>query len=80
MWRPLVGLMTDVGASTQQLTQRGHRPEVPVLESDRGHARRVRARLLIQLPGQVLTLLLSHLDAQAAGLALEPYEKGLLLM
>ena len=41
---------------------------MPVLESDRGHARRARARLLIQLPGQVLALLLSHLDAQAAGL------------
>lgn len=62
-------LLSGVGASTLQLTQRGHRAEVPVLERDRGHARRARARLLVQLPGQVPALLLGHLDAPAAGLA-----------
>ena len=38
-----------------------------VLEGDRGHARRVRARLLVQLLGQVLALLLRHLRRPPLG-------------
>lgn len=56
--------LTLTAAAPQARTQRGHGAQVVVLEGDRGHARRARARLLVQLLGQVPPLLLRHLRAR----------------